>query len=103
MILLSRFNPPLKKVRLTLYHAEKYNARKIFPLKDLFFSPDYTSLGQIIGRHFQSNFIPGINSYVVLSELTADVSNNLVAVFELHPELSSGKFLCNNTFDFNNI
>lgn len=74
-----------------------------FSAKDLFFSPDDTSFGQIVGRHFQSNFIPGINSNVILSELTAYVSNNLVAVFEFHPELCSGKLLCNNTFDFNNI
>ena len=95
--------PSFQKSPFNIVTRGKIQCKKNFSAKDLFFSPDDTSFGQIVGRHFQSNFIPGINSNVILSELTADVSNNLVAVFKFNPELCSGKFLRNYTFDFDNI
>lgn len=61
------------------------------------------SLGQIVRRHFNLNFVPSGDADEVFPHFPADVSENFVAVFKLYPVHGRGENLVDDTVDLNEI
>ena len=88
-----------------LYHTAMSIANVFCILLDvfLFVSPNDSALCQVISGHFQGHLVPRQDSYEVLSELAADMSENNCSVFKFYAEKRIGKLFDHNTFEFNDI
>ena len=66
-------------------------------------SPGDPALGEVVRRHLNCYLIARNDSDVVHSELTGNMSKDLVSVSQLHLKIRIGQSLYNCTFDFDNI
>ena len=95
------------KVAKALYQSFFGNAsifRPNFYLSQyLFVSPDDSALGQIVWGHLQGYFIARKNTDIIHAELSADVCQNLMAVFQLYLEHGVWKLLNYGSFNFDYV
>lgn len=66
-------------------------------------TPCYAALRQVVWRHFDRDLISRKNADVVHPELTGDMSQYLVAVFQLDCESRVGQGLYYRTFNLDHI
>ena len=68
--------------------------------RPLTFSIGDSTLGQVIGRQFDTNLVTRNDTNKVLAHSPCDVRHHFVAGFQLDPEPSVGEGLSDRTLDF---
>ncbi len=64
---------------------------------------DNATLGQVVRRQLDADFVARNNSDEVLTHSTGDVGHHLRSGFQLDPEPGVGKRLCNSAFDLEGL
>jgi hypothetical protein len=87
-------------MRITLLSAMTHCSRWVY--KVLAFAVRDSALSKIVRGQLNSNAIPWHQTNEMFPHLASDVSYNLMAVLEFHPELSPGKRFddCSRQLDY---